>query len=459
MYAIVDVETTGGYAGPNRITEIAIYVFDGKKIVEEFSTLINPEKYIPPAITLLTGISNEMVASAPRFSEVALQIKLMTQDLIFVAHNVGFDYSFLRKEFKNLGERFIRKKLCTVRLARKIIPGLHSYGLGNLCRAVHIPIKNRHRAFGDAKATVALFKYLLQNDRENHIEYALDRTSREGTLPPNLLRDDFDQLPEETGVYYFLDKKGKVIYVGKAKNMRNRVISHFINFGKSPRSMEFRNEIHNLSHEVCGNELIALLLESQDIKKYWPKFNRSQRWSEACWGIHRYEDQQGYWRLQVAKTKVSDGALITFKQFDHTWEYLKQKTREHLLCPKLCNLQKPPKNCLEYQTQQCRGACIGEEPPVKYNGRVAEAIENFKHLNNSFLILGQGRQENESSLVVVDKGRYLGFGYASDIHQETSIEGMKNCITRYKDNQDVQRILSNYLGNRRSNQGDKILKI
>ncbi|MEQ8811132.1 MAG: 3'-5' exonuclease, partial [Imperialibacter sp.] len=162
MYAIIDIETTGGNAQFSKITEIAIYVHDGSQVVDEFTTLVNPECNIPPFITKLTGITNEMVEDAPRFFEVAKKIVEITEGKIFVAHNVNFDYGFVRHEFKRLGYEFKRDTLCTVKLSRKILPGKSSYSLGNLCKSLGIEIENRHRAGGDAFATVKLIEILLQ---------------------------------------------------------------------------------------------------------------------------------------------------------------------------------------------------------------------------------------------------------------------------------------------------------
>ena len=161
MYAVVDIETSGGRAQVDKITEIAIYIHDGEKIVDEFSTLINPETYIPPFITRLTGINNDMVATAPKFYEVAKKIVLMTEGRLFVAHNAPFDYRFIQEEFKRLGYNYQRQTMCTVRMSRKIIPGMGSYSLGNLCQNLGITINNRHRAAGDALATTKLLELLL----------------------------------------------------------------------------------------------------------------------------------------------------------------------------------------------------------------------------------------------------------------------------------------------------------
>ena len=445
MYAVVDLETTGGFALRNRITEVAIYRYDGQKIIDEFHSLVNPERAIPPFITQLTGISDDMVASAPIFKDIAPAIDDFTKGQVLVAHNAGFDYSFLRREFKILGTNYIRKKLCTVRLSRKIVPGLHSYSLGTLCATLGISIKDRHRAFGDARATVELLEYLIRNDQMQHIAYALDKHSREGILPPNLPREEFDQIPEEVGVYYFMDKKGKVIYVGKAKNIRNRVLSHFQQFGRSKRSMEFRNQISNITYELCGNELIAYLLESHEIKKYWPPFNRSQRFTSNCWGIHRYFDQNGYLRLIVARSGPSDTPIVSFKSFDQTWDFLRGQVNKHSLCKRLCNIQTVSDSCLDYPEGNCLGACVEEESPSLYNQRVIDCLEHFNHLNNSYLLLGKGRNDEETSLVWVNNGKYKGFGFVEDTIQESRIDSLTKNVKLYADNQDIQRIIGSYM--------------
>ena len=445
MYAVVDLETTGGFALRNRITEVAIYRFDGHQVLDEFHSLVNPERSIPPFITQLTGITNDMVSCAPTFKDIASTIDEFTQDHVLVAHNAGFDYSFLRREFKNLGTNYVRKKLCTVRLSRKIIPGLHSYSLGTLCATLGISIKDRHRAFGDAEATVKLLQHLISQDNMQHIPEALRRNSREGTLPPNLPKDQFEKLPEDVGVYYFLDRKGKVIYVGKAKNIRSRVTGHFQQFGRSRRSMEFRDQIHGLTYELCGNELIAYLLESHEIKKYWPRFNRSQRFTRDCWGIHQYLDQNGYLRLTVAKSGKSDQPLISFKTFDLAWDFLRSQTEQYSLCKRLCNIQTVNGSCLDFVNGNCLGACIQQESSSQYNHRVQDCLANFKYLDNSYLLLGKGRNHAETSLVWVENGKYKGFGFVDDAIQESELDGLIQNIQAYADNQDVQRIISTYL--------------
>ncbi|MCK7473966.1 MAG: exonuclease domain-containing protein [Rhodopseudomonas palustris] len=229
MYAIIDIETTGLSPVNEKITEIAIYLHDGEKITDSFTTLINPERRISAHITQLTGITNEMVENAPRFWEIAKDIVALTENRIFVAHNASFDYNFIRSEFKSLGYNFSLNRLCTVKLSRKIIPGYKSYSLGNLCNSLNIKVTDRHRAMGDAFATVKLFELLLSKDK----------TLRQKTNSKfyNIEASKIANLPEETGVYYFYNQQGEIIHAGKSKDIRSRVFSHFNNesTGKSIR--------------------------------------------------------------------------------------------------------------------------------------------------------------------------------------------------------------------------------
>ena len=294
MYAIVDIETTGTYAAANSITEISIQVFDGNRVVEKFETLVNPKQPIPRYIQAFTGITNEMVQSAPPFAEVAETVYTILHNKIFVAHNVNFDYSFIKGHLAEEGYNFSAKKLCTVRLSRKIFPGFRSYSLGNLCHSLSIQLSSRHRAGGDAEATVQVFEKLLQNDKDQFIEKSLQRTSKEQCLPPNVPKEQFDKLPLCPGVYYFHDQKGKVIYVGKALNIRNRVNSHFSNNSESRQKQNFIRHTYTISFHPCATELMACILESSEIKRLWPVFNYSQKRWEDEFGIFTYEDQNGY---------------------------------------------------------------------------------------------------------------------------------------------------------------------
>jgi DNA polymerase-3 subunit epsilon len=311
-YAIVDIETTGGYASANGIIEISIKIFDGERIVEEFETLVNPNQNIPRYIQAFTGINNDMVQDAPVFEEIAEKVYTYLQGNVFVAHNVNFDYSFIKSHLECYGYSFNAKKLCTVRLSRQIFPGLPSYSLGNLCNSLQIDLNNRHRAGGDADATVTLFKKLLTNDTKGVITASLNRNSKEAVLPPNVPKAHFDVLPKTPGVYYFHDQKGKVIYVGKAKNIRSRVNSHFSNNSDSRQKQNFVRNVHAISFQSTATELMAAILESTEIKRLWPIFNTSQKRQEEIFGIFVYEDQNGYMRLAIEKKRKYSNPVYTF---------------------------------------------------------------------------------------------------------------------------------------------------
>lgn len=449
MYAIVDIETTGGYANNHKVTEIAIYHHDGIQITNHYHTLINPGRSIPYFITGLTGINYEMVKESPSFEEVAKEIHEQLKDRVFVAHNAHFDYGFLKKEFEDAGINWNSKKLCTVRLSRKIIPGLSSYSLGRLAESLGVEIQNRHRAGGDAEATSKVFDLLLKRDTTGVIEKALKRNSGETILPPNLPKEDFDKLPAKAGVYYFLDGRGHVIYVGKAINIKKRIAGHFTGEAREWNRSNIRNEIHHITYELTGSELIALILESQEIRRLWPKYNLAQKFKIEEWGIFEYEDRAGYLRFSI--NTVSRGAkpLISFSAKGDAWNFMWEKVGEFDLCPKLSGLQIAKGLCFSYQTGECKGACMGVEAVKKYNRRIEEAINSFFEEGSSVAIIGKGRKNNERSLVLVEKGAYLGFGFISKNEALADFEAAKDFIKISKENRIVQNLVNSYLVNPR----------
>lgn len=419
MYAIVDIETTGGYAVGNKITEIAIFLHDGGKLIDSYDTLINPEQPIPEYITGLTGISDKMVADAPTFAEVADDVYKWLDGKIFVAHNVHFDYSFIKKEFENLNISISHKKLCTVRLSRKLIPGLSSYGLGNLSKSLGVEINGRHRAAGDAQATATIFHHLLERDTNNYIQEYLKRNSKESMLPPNLSKANYEDLPESPGVYYFHDKNDKIIYVGKAIDIKKRINGHFSGSKGTWSNSNIKNEIHRISFDLTGNELIALLHENEQILKYWPKYNQAQKHFDSHWGIYSYEDQNGYLRLVVSKAKKNAPPLISMYTHGDLWHFLIQKIKEEQLCLKLCGIQKLNGPCTEVENGNCLGACEELEDPATYNQRLKGMLNSFYDDRAHYALVGEGRTEEELAFALIKDGKYAGIGY---FHKNTSID-------------------------------------
>lgn len=452
MYAIVDIETTGGYAENHRVTEIAIYHHDGTAITGHYKTLINPGRKIPQFITGLTGITYEMVKEAPSFESVGQEILGWLKDRVFVAHNAHFDYSFLKKEFETMGVVWNSKKLCTVRLGRKIIPGLTSYGLGRLAQSLGVIIEDRHRAGGDAYATAQIFDMLLKRDEHGVILKALKRNSGETILPPNLPKEEFDALPARAGVYYFHDRHGKVIYVGKAINIKKRIAGHFTGEAREWNRSNIRNEIHHISYELTGSELIALILESQEIRRLWPRYNLAQKYRLEEWGIYDYEDRNGYLRFNVSRVTRGAKALITFSTKGDAWNFLWGKVRSHSLCPKLSGLQLAKGLCFAHQSGTCRGACEHRESVTEYNSRAQLAVDSFFENGSTVAIIGKGRSEEERSLVVVEKGNYLGFGYIGQESAVTDLESARGFIRLNHENRIVQNLINSFLQNPRGAQ-------
>lgn len=442
-YAIVDIETTGGHAAGNGITEIAICIHDGIRVRSTYETLVNPQANIPLYITALTGISNEMVANAPTFSEIADRIYQLLEGRIFVAHNVNFDYSFVKHHLSFCGYNWNAPKLCTVRLSRKVLPGFTSYSLGKLCHQLNISITNRHRAGGDANATSILFSMLLEKGYDT-IQAMLKRASKEQALPPNLPKENFERLPLTPGVYYFKDQKGKVVYVGKAKNIKKRVSAHFSGQNPNPQRQNFMRSIHDIDFVSCGTELMAFLLEAVEIKRLWPENNRALKRFEPKYGLYIYEDQKGYMRLAINKHQRFQQAIYSFGNISDAYNLVNKLIQDHQLCPKLSGIQRVQGACLNHINGSCLGACIGEEGRDAYNERIYTALDNLEQRLPSFVLLDKGRTEDEQSCIWVEKGKLYGMGYIayeSDINRP---EEMKDTLTPYPSNDYMMHLIMSY---------------
>jgi len=448
IYAVVDLETTGGKASMEKVIEVAIVRFDGDKILEKWESLIHPERSIPAMITKITGINDEMVVDAPKFFEVAKKIVEMTEGAIFVAHNVRFDYLFLREEFQRLGFTFSRKQLCTVRLSRMAFPGLRSYGLSNLIRHFRIPIKNRHRAMGDTLATVDVLRRVLSNNNNTEtIEDLINLGVKESRLPKNIEIETLHALPEACGVYFFHDMDGDVAYIGKSSNIKKRVAQHFSK--ASSKASKLQRHVDDISYELTGSELIALLYESQLIKEMKPYINRAQRNTQFPYMIYSFLDAQGYITFNIAKNNVKNR-----KQFNMISEYSSQgsakgflgRVREAFeLCATLCDLDSN-RPCFNFHIHQCRGACKNDEPLDEYNERATEAIEKLSTVfEKDFFILDEGRTPDELSVILVKDKVCKGFGYIDKNYAGSYVDTLLDCIKPYPAYPETTRIIRRFL--------------
>jgi DNA polymerase-3 subunit epsilon len=450
LYAILDIETTGGKYNEEGITEIAIYRFDGHQVVDQFSSLINPERPIQPFVVNLTGISSDMLRNAPKFYEVAKRIIEITEGAILVAHNAKFDNRILTTEFDRLGYQFEKDTICTVELAKKLIPDQKSYSLGKLVRSLGIPLSDRHRAQGDAKATVTLFKLLLAKDTKKEIVSTMVRKDPKRQLEPKLL-DLIEEAPNTTGVYYMHNKAGEIIYIGKSKNIQKRLTQHFTSDNKKSKRIQL--EVHSITHEATGNELIALLKESAEIKANKPVYNRALLKTIFTHQLNSFVDSKGYINLKIEKANSEKQAITTFTNYQQAKSSLFKITENYALCQKLTGLYKTNSSCFLYTIKECYGACINEESKETYNARVSDFIDKNSYANQNMLIIDKGRDIDERSVIYIENGTYKGFGFYSLNFQITNPEVLKSIITHSKNDRDSQHIIQSYLKKK------KVLKI
>ena len=442
MYAIVDVETTGGRFNEEGITEIAIYKFDGYEIVDQFISLINPEIPIQPFVVNLTGINNAMLRSAPKFYEVAKRIIEITDGCVLVAHNATFDYRVICMEFKRLGYDFKKQTLCTVELSKKLIPGLPSYSLGKLVRSLGIPITDRHRASGDALATVKLFKMILAKDTNKEIVQDLVKTDAKVGMVPKLY-DILETIPSKTGVYYIHNEDGKIIYIGKSKNLKKRVNQHFT--GQNHKSKKIQAEVFTVTFEETGSELVALLKESEEIKINKPIHNRAQRKSIFAWALYSETIPEGYTALLLKKSDGRKKEITSFTSVFEGKNALFRITEKYELCQKINGLYDSKNGCFQYDLKTCKGACVGEESVENYNARVDEFITKNSFERQSMVILDKGRYVDERSAVLVEHGIYKGYCFYDLNYQISNIEILRSLIVPMQNNRDTKNIIRGHL--------------
>jgi len=425
MFAVVDIETTGGHANANNITEIAIVLHNGKEIEGKFTSLVNPCMPIQRYVQGLTGITDAMVATAPKFEDLAENIYNLLKDRIFVAHNVNFDYSFVKHQLAQAGYNLTTHKLCTIRLARKIFPDLPKYGLGTVCRELNIELNDRHRAAGDAIATAHLFQLLIQHDTSGELKKMVKKNANQ-YLPPNLNSQTVDKLPICSGVYYFKNKQGKVVYVGKAKNIKKRVVSHFANNKPSKQKQAFLRDIYDVSYKEMDTEFLAALFETIEIKRIWPIYNKSQKHYEHQYGIFMFEDSKGYLRLGIDKKRKILKPLMSFNLVLQAHNTLWSWSKQHNIHPALCFLDKRTKK-------------VDALPPVnKHNEIVTNLVKKIEEEKETYFI------QEASSYILVENGIFYGMGKVEEKNMQYSKNTLKKYLTQYPENEILKSMLKQY---------------
>ena len=413
MYSILDVETTGGKFNEEGITEIAIYRFDGEKIVDQFVSLINPEIPIQPFVQQLTGINDKMLINAPKFFQIAKRILEITENSILVAHNSSFDYRMLKIEFERLGYQFNISQLCTVKLSKNLIPDLKSYKLGNLVKNLGIPISNRHRASGDALATVELFKLLLLKDNEKIIVNSLITETKSSSK--NKWQKLINKLPNDVGIYYFHDQNGKIIYIGKSNNIKNRVNQHLT--GKSKKSLNIQLEAFDITFERTGSELIALLKENTEIKKHKPKFNKLLKKIIKKFCLEICENFEGDKYLRIC-------------HYDDTINYLE-----------CYSSLKTANNRLEFFKKKYELSDSIKKNNININLLIKDLSYKFKNM----LLVDKGRDIDEKSVIVVKNNNYIGYGFFTLNHQISNFDVLDSLIVKNEHIENSKEVILKYL--------------
>ena len=394
-----------------------------------------------------------MLRSAPKFYEVAKRIVEITEDCILVAHNAQFDYRILTTEFRRLGFDFERENLCTVELSKKLIPDLPSYSLGKLVRSLGIPVSDRHRAAGDATATVKLFKMLLDKDVEKTIIKAAIRLDPKHQMEPKLI-DIISKLPSVTGVYYIHKADGEIIYIGKSKNIKSRINQHFT--GQTPKSKKIQLEVATVTYDETGSELVALLKESEEIKRNKPKFNRALRRTIFTHGLFSFRDAEGYINLKIEKIKGNQKPITTFSNHESGKSFMNKVVDKNQLCQKLCGLYKTANSCFGYDIKSCAGACISEEPTETYNKRVLNVIESHTFKDQNMILIDFGRAVDERSAVLIENGVFRGYAYFNLNFQIHTTTVLKSILTPMEHNKDAQHIIQSFM---RRHKRLKIIKL
>ena len=421
--------------------------------MDQFISLVNPEREIQPFVVNLTGINSKMLKNAPKFYEIAKRIVEITEDTILVAHNAQFDYRILKTEFKRLGFPFKRQTLCTVELSKDLIPDQKSYSLGKLVRSLGIPVTDRHRASGDALATVKLFKLLLTKDTNKTIIKESIKKEPKFQMEPRLI-DIIDNLTSVTGVYYMYKADGELIYIGKSKNIKNRVNQHFT--GTTPKSKKMQAQVAAVKYEATGSELVALLKESEEIKRNKPILNRALRRSIFTHALYSFIDHNGYINLTIDKADGRKPCITTFSTRQSGRHFLEKMVEQFNLCQKLAGIYKTKTSCFHYEVKKCEGACIQNESPEDYNKRVQQLLDKYSYKNKNMVIIDRGREVDERSAILIENGIFKGFGFYNLNYQINNLEILQTIITPMENNRDQQHIIQSYL---RKNKRLKIINL
>ncbi len=443
MYVILDIETTGGQFNEEKITEIAIYKFDGHQVVDQVISLVNPEKEIQPFVVKLTGINNAMLRLAPKFYEIAKRIIEITEGCILVAHNAAFDYRILRNEFKELGYDFKKDTLCTVELSQKLLPEMPSYSLGKLVRTLGIPLADRHRAYGDALATLKLFQLLLTKDTEKTILTSMIKSDIKIGINPKFF-DIADSLPTTVGIFYIHNEEGQIIYIGKSKNIKKKIMQHFTS--TSTLFKKIQKETYTVTFEKTGNELISILKETEEILLNKPKYNKTSKKSIFAYSLYLKTNLQGFFYFSLEKTDGRKRNIMAFSSLTEGKKFL-DKIMNNFEHPYYLETLYEKK--LKKVTEETFFSTF-EIPFTTYNDLISNTIKQFDIDTGNSLIIEKGRTINEKSAIVVESGKLIGYCFYDLNYQINDPKRILANITPIEFHRNYRNILLNYLNKKSS---------
>ena len=428
-FAFVDVETTGGNATRDRITEVAILKMRDGKIVSEWSSLVNPLTYIPEPIQRLTGIKNEMVCDLPSFHEIYAEVLKRLDGCIFVAHNARFDYGFLKNEFRRCDISFRAPVLCTVKLSRSLFPEYKRHNLDSIMDRHDLQCVARHRALGDAKVLFDFMKVLYETLEPEEVNDVIKNLLKRPALPAGITEDTIDTLPETSGVYLFYDNRGTPLYIGKSKNIRDRVLSHFSSDHRNNKEMKISQTIASIETIQTAGELGALLQESRLIKKYLPIYNHRLRRYDGLstieWNINCEESVPKIISADELHPKAIEQHYGLFKTKKQAKETLRKLAQQHQLCEKKLGIASGKGACFAYQLKKCKGACVGKESNLQYQHRMIQALQALKNKTWPFKgrigIKEQSVYKNWVDIHIFENWCYLGTAHNEDELNQLSL--------------------------------------
>ena len=431
MYAVIDIETTGGNYDQEGITEIAIYQYDGYKITDQFCSLINPKKQIQPFVKKLTGINEKMLQNAPIFFEVAKRIIEITENCIIVAHNAAFDYRILKTEFKRLGYEYERKTICTINLSKELLPDQKVFNLGKLASNLGIPFSDRHRAFGDAQVTLKLFELLIEKDIGKKIIREHTKVLKNSKTPKRYLKI-IDKLPSKMGLYYILDTNNEIIYIGKSKNIKQSVIQDLTSSNK--KSIIIQNEISKVSFSFSGGELTTYLKQQNEIKINRPKLNGSSKYRIFPIGI-RIDKTKTYHSIIVEQVK---------KNFEYFSVYKNKKLAEKtilILADKFKIQLKNPNGISSHSKKTIQK----KDSSRQHNKKIMELCNSFSYPFPDFLLTENGRKQGEFTFILIKNYQFRGYGYFELYHQIKTMSQILSRLVSMEENNDVKKLIYSFL--------------